>query len=44
VEVEERKEESVVGEGEGEMREEKAVTSYKVKKTKKSKLRKTMVF
>lgn len=37
--VEERKEE-----GEGKMREEKAVTSYKVKKTRKSKLRKTIVF
>ncbi len=40
--MEERKDD-VVG-GEGEMREEKAVTSYKVKKAKKSKLRKTIVF
>lgn len=31
-------------EKEGQMQEEKAVTSYKVKKTRKSKLRKTIVF
>lgn len=42
-EVEERKEESAP-EGDGKMREEKAVTSCKVKKTRKSKLRKTIVF
>lgn len=41
MEVEERKED---GAAESEMREEKGVSSYKVKKTKKSKLRKTIVF
>jgi hypothetical protein len=40
-EVEERKEQSADGE---KMREEKTGTSYKVKKTRKSKLRKTIVF